>query len=147
MRKRNRNVMRALSDDPSVIARFWDNVRRTDVVEGCWEWSGYMRPNGNPAFCVGQFALRATHVAWFTHTGELPAVGRLVRICTNHRCVRPSHLAWTLGRTAKRCALTMSDGYLSLTGVPVVAAGRASNEPRLFRVLLSDGASTAPEAA
>lgn len=147
MRQKNPSIIRALSDDPSVVERFWTNVSRTDAADDCWEWSGYVRHGGYPTFCVRQFAVRAAHVAWFTHTGELPAVGRVIQTCANHRCVRPSHLAWSLGRAAERNAVTMNDGYVALVGTPFAAAVRAANEPRVFRLIPSSDKVPAPEAA
>ncbi|MDB4884229.1 MAG: hypothetical protein JWL95_2995 [Gemmatimonadetes bacterium] len=132
MQLRDRNVLRALQEDTSVLERFWAQVDVNDSESGCWEWSGHLRHHQYPTLFVGSYSIAATRVAWFTATGELPAGGRVRHACDNPHCVRPEHLAWTLGRTSQRRIDVLGDGYLSASGVPIESVERSLRPPRVI---------------
>ena len=68
--------------------RFWKKVAVT-AGDGCWEWNGYVRPNGYGQFGRNQAAHR---VAYELGVGPIPQGMELDHLCRNRRCVRPSHL-------------------------------------------------------
>jgi hypothetical protein len=147
MRQKHPGIMRALTADSSVVERFWTKVDRRDDDDSCWAWRGLVRRGGYPTFCVRQFAITATHIAWFTRTGEIPPVGRIIQLCGNSSCVRPSHLAWTVGRAAERSLETWSDGYVKLSGSPQTSPEQSKTTARVFRIRPSSTGTPAPEAA
>lgn len=70
--------------------RFWSKVKKLPN-DGCWEWSGGLRPDG-----YGQFSMRGKRrphrLAYEMEVGRIPADLQLDHLCRNRRCVRPSHL-------------------------------------------------------
>jgi hypothetical protein len=133
MRQVHRNVIRALNDNASVIARFWTQVETNDSTSDCWVWRGSVRHQGYPTVFIGSHSIAATHVAWFTATGELPSGGRIHQMCENQRCVRPEHLAWAVSRRTVIDARARYDGYVAAPGIPIVECQRAPRHPRVMR--------------
>jgi hypothetical protein len=126
--------LRSVSDE-RIVNRFWSRVDKGSTTDGCWEWQGGFKPGGYPSFQIGQSSIAAAYVAWFSTTGELPLGGRIQQLCENHRCVRPSHLAWIVGRMMERRVADQHDGYVSISGVPMPMANRPPRTPRMLRLI------------
>ena len=133
MRKIADAVVRAVYEDGAILARFWAHVARDDSDAGCWEWQGRVKPRGYPMVFIGRHSIAASRVAWFTVTGELPMGGKLHHVCDNPCCVRPSHLAWAVGRRTQRVLDSLSDGYVRRAGVDAPFAARLPHMPRVLR--------------
>jgi hypothetical protein len=112
VRTRRAKALLAIGRDHRVLERFWSSVEQSVEPNGCWEWKGWLKPGGYPAFQIGQQSIAAPYVTWFWSTGDLPLGGRLHQTCDNSLCVRPSHLAWSVGRVMMRRLAAESDGYI-----------------------------------
>src|SRR4051812_34478853 len=109
-------VVRRLHGDDMTIERFWSHVRPDDAPDGCWEWQGCIKESRYPTFCIGSYSIAPARIAWFAATGEVPGGGRLLHPCGNDRCVRPTHLAWVIGRRTDYTLRALGDGYVALPG-------------------------------
>ena len=138
MQRKNGSIVRALRNDPTVLQRFWTQVRLTDDAHDCWEWLGPTGPAGYPTFRIAGHSIAASHVTWFTTVGELPEGGRVNRRCGNPLCVRPNHLAWALSRTMERVLESLGDGYVSVPGHTFAPAKREPRDPRVLRAPVLD---------
>jgi hypothetical protein len=130
-------ALHAIRHDPRVLARFWDRVEKSADQDGCWDWKGRVTPDGYPSFQVGQGSIAPSHVAWLWSTGDLPLGGRVRRLCENALCVRPSHLAWIVGRLMERRLATETDGYLHVPGIRVPIADAPTGSPQVLRLAAS----------
>lgn len=69
--------------------RFWPKVNKGT---GCWEWTGYVMPQGYGLFWDGKKPNTAHRVSWELTNGPIPDGMDLDHRCANRRCVRPDHL-------------------------------------------------------
>lgn len=134
MRGQGGRALIAIRQDPRILERFWSRVDKADTDQGCWEWTG-RRSRGYPSFQIGRCSIAPCHITWFSRTGELPLGGRVHHLCENSLCVRPSHLAWVVGRVTERRLIAETDGYLALAGVPRRLAERPPRVPEVVRLL------------
>jgi hypothetical protein len=70
-----------------------------DAPRGCWQWTGYLMPNGYARFSVAGERQYAHRVAYEAVHGPIP--NRLVidHLCRNRGCVNPDHLEAVTQRT------------------------------------------------
>lgn len=130
MRSPNHAIVRAVTNDPRTLARFWASVERVEGAEDCWEWRE--RSSGrHPVFRVKHHAVSAARIAWFVATGEFPLAGRVRHTCQNISCVRPEHLEWELGMMGERRLLASSNGYVSVAALR--SSARTPDEQMLLR--------------
>lgn len=135
MRTRNTKVLLAIRRDQRIQERFWSRVEREETEAGCWQWRGCLKPGGYPSLPVGQHSIAPSYLSWYWSTGELPLGGRLHQRCGNLLCIRPSHLAWIVGRHMESRIAAENDGYTSMLGVQVVRVRDDEPLPRIPRVL------------
>ncbi|GGP35296.1 HNH endonuclease signature motif containing protein [Streptomyces melanogenes] len=67
-------------------------ARVTDTPAGCWQWTGYLMPNGYARFTIDgerQYAHRASYEAL---VAPIPAGLVIDHLCRNRGCVNPAHL-------------------------------------------------------
>jgi hypothetical protein len=59
---------------------------------GCWNWTGYVSPDGYGRIKVGRTTENAHRVAYRVLVGEFDPVLHVDHLCRNRRCVNPAHL-------------------------------------------------------
>lgn len=77
------------SYDQRADVRFWGKVEKTD---GCWEWTSNIGRNGYGRFLYRGALMMAHRFAYERDRGPIPEGLELDHLCSNRRCVRPSHL-------------------------------------------------------
>jgi hypothetical protein len=72
--------------------RFWAKVLGGDV-DSCWEWQGYLMPNGYGQFGLAKGLIVLAHRWSYEHMrAPIPAGLDIDHLCVNRRCVNPWHL-------------------------------------------------------
>lgn len=74
----------------SPVERFWDKVEKTD--SGCWEWQASCLPRGYGRFGLDGVMVLAHRYSYELAVGPIPDGLQIDHLCSNPRCVRPSHL-------------------------------------------------------
>jgi hypothetical protein len=76
----------------SAIGRFLEKVRV--AADGCWVWIGARHDNGNGMFDFGGRCISCAHRFSYQYFIDSDIEGlRLQRVCKNHSCVNPMHVA------------------------------------------------------
>jgi hypothetical protein len=87
---------------PHTSASVWALIRKGDPWD-CWEWQGYVRPNGYGEFSMNDKNQRAHRFAWSDFTGQALAPGQSIcHHCDNPLCCNPCHLYVGDNRTNTR---------------------------------------------
>lgn len=72
--------------------RFWRKVTGGDVTD-CWEWQGYVMPNGYGQFGASRGRIVLAHRWSYEYMRDtIPAGLDIDHLCANRRCVNPWHL-------------------------------------------------------
>lgn len=79
----------ATARKPTVEERFWAKVIKTET---CWEWQGYVMPNGYGQFYGKEKLLLAHRYSYEAANGAVSQGVEVDHICFNRKCVRPEHL-------------------------------------------------------
>lgn len=83
----------ALSEEEAE-SRFWKNFRFVPSVLGsfCWQWSGYLAPNGYGNTTDIRGERQAHRVSYVLLVGLIPSHLELDHLCRNRACINPAHL-------------------------------------------------------
>lgn len=83
-----------------VMERFFNKVEVTE--NGCWQWIGYIRPDGYTVFYVGEVVksgqraiqtnLKTHRFSYIIFKGKIPKNYDIDHLCNNRSCVNPDHL-------------------------------------------------------
>jgi hypothetical protein len=77
----------------SVCNRFWNKVKiPKDIVNDCWEWTGYKKPTGVGEIKINGKNVSATTFSYEYYNGKLLKSVKFYRTCKNMACVNPNHL-------------------------------------------------------
>ena len=113
----------------------------------CWDWTGYIRPNGYRTFSTHGTPVYAHRFSWEMHNGPIPEGLFVCHHCDNRKCVNPQHLflgsqmdnihdAITKGRTS----VGESHGRRKLTVAQVLSIRK---DPRFHKEIAKEyGVST-----
>ncbi|MET7616972.1 HNH endonuclease signature motif containing protein [Streptomyces sp. NPDC005408] len=64
----------------------------TDTPAGCWQWTGYLLPNGYARVSVNGERQYAHRAAYEAVNGPIPAGLVIDHLCRNRGCANPDHL-------------------------------------------------------
>jgi hypothetical protein len=137
MKRISAAIVSRLRRHDATIERFWSHVRRDAAPDCCWEWQGCVKDGRYPTFFVGSHSIAPARIAWFAATGEMPDGGRLLHRCGSERCVRPTHLAWLIGRRTSHMLRALGDGYVTLPGEAIALDASGPRMPCFARTLAS----------
>lgn len=73
-------------------------IRINIIIDGCWEWSGYIENNGYGNLVIGGSIFKVHGLCWFVFNGEIKSDMVLDHTCRNRKCCNPSHLRGFTGR-------------------------------------------------
>lgn len=78
----------------SLACRFWSktNVPKDRNLESCWEWQGYIAPNGYGLVRLPESNRLAHRVSYELTRGRVPDGAVVMHECHNRKCVNPAHL-------------------------------------------------------
>lgn len=79
------------------IDRFLSHV--APVPGGCWQWTGYLMPNGYARFSLRGKQHYAHRVAYECVNGPIPDGLVIDHLCRNRGCANPAHLEAVTQRT------------------------------------------------
>lgn len=71
--------------------RFWSKVNKQEV-DGCWEWTACLKPQGYGNFGIGRNHMYAHRLSWEMSNGPIPEGMLICHKCDNRKCVRQDHL-------------------------------------------------------
>ena len=71
------------------ISRFWAKVDKTDT---CWNWTAYSDASGYGQFRHGSRLMQAHRYSYLNFVGDLIEGLVVDHLCSNRKCVNPSHL-------------------------------------------------------
>ena len=91
---------------PKNSKSFWNNATEEKKLErleesynkmvvkkdGCWDWKGFIRPDGYVRISCGTKAIGAHIVSWMIHKGDIPSGIHVLHKCDFPTCTNPEHL-------------------------------------------------------
>lgn len=82
-----------------IATRFWGKVDKSAGILGCWQWTGYIAPNGYGQFIAHTDEKSQVRRTLWAHRAAFVMVRGVVgdglyldHLCRNRSCVNPAHL-------------------------------------------------------
>jgi hypothetical protein len=66
--------------------------RRRITAAGCWEWTGFIMPNGYAEMSIRSHSQRVHRLMWLIKHGPIPPDKIVCHTCDNTICFNPDHL-------------------------------------------------------
>lgn len=79
-------------DRVSAEDRFWSRVKKSDEIDGCWEWTAGRTSQGYGHFQVNGVIHKTHRYAYEMANGPIPPGLFACHRCDNPPCVRPDHI-------------------------------------------------------
>lgn len=76
-------------------------IRINILINGCWEWSGYIEKNGYGNLVIGGSTFKVHRLCWFVFNGEIKSDMVLDHICRKTHCVHGHE--FTQKKDRRRC--------------------------------------------
>ena len=92
--RRSGQELRPLQPKLTLEQRFWSKVNK-GTPNGCWEWTGYITPQGYGLFWDGKKPNTTHRVSWGLANGPIPDGMDIDHRCANRKCANPEHLRVT----------------------------------------------------
>ncbi len=74
----------------TIIERFTKKINK--LSNGCWQWLGFVQPNGYGQFSVGKNTRLAHRVSYELFVDVIPNELQIDHLCNKKDCVNPKHL-------------------------------------------------------
>lgn len=78
--------------DIELFYRFWSNVNIKNNNEECWNWIGYISPNGYGMFFYNFGPVLAHRVVYKLSKSDIYDNLQVKHLCNNRKCCNPNHL-------------------------------------------------------
>lgn len=75
----------------NTFQRFFNKVEKGGL-QGCWNWIGYIRPDGYGDFTNKGKSVKAHRYSYEFFVGKIPNRMVIDHLCRNRSCVNPKHL-------------------------------------------------------
>lgn len=72
--------------------RFWQRVKKGKKKGDCWNWIGYIAPNGYGSMGIKHKTINAHKISYELFVKKVPKGLTLDHLCRNIKCVNPKHL-------------------------------------------------------
>ena len=92
--RRNLSLASMGRETKPAIERFMSHVEKAE--NGCWNWTGGIKPGGYGVFGITKNKIRKAHNAhrwaYINMVGDIPEGLTVDHLCRNRKCVNPSHM-------------------------------------------------------
>lgn len=116
---------------PSGIERLLNKI---SVVEsGCWEWQGFIKPDGYGEFHLGGKLVYVHRFAYeYFNNTKIPNKMHIDHLCRNKRCINPDRLEVVTCKENNRRGICSQTQRVRLLSITHCAQGHPFNEVNTY---------------